>query len=85
MWIFLYSLGCRGAIPLVPRLISVSRSMCSCCFDVFIGEDESTILLLCHLYPTTLFLLLIDLAGNGLLKITMATMYSINTAHGEVK
>ena len=77
MGIFFCSLGCREAIPLVLRLTSVSRSMCSCCFDVFLGEDESTILLLCHLDPTTLFLLLIDLAGNGLFKVTMATMYSI--------
>lgn len=49
--------------------------MCSCCFDVCVGEDESTILLLCHLDLTTLFLLLIDLAGNGLFKIATTSIF----------
>ena len=49
VWIFLYRLGYRKALLLVPWLISVRPDLCGRSSDVFVRGHERNIFLLYHL------------------------------------
>ena len=61
MWIILYSFDHRGAVFLVPKLISARVALCSCNFDVFMKELETSVLLFHHLHLSLIAVIMCSL------------------------